>query len=75
MSFSHAPRFSLRLVLSAVAVSMLFAVTVPSSGSAMTIIAAPLSDLVKTSELVLYGTIGKVEVLDMRRQGRGVWTA
>ena len=45
-----------------------------TSASAMTVLKAPLSDLVKTSELVLHGTISKVEVLDLRRQNKGVWT-
>lgn len=42
--------------------------------SAMTVLQAPLSDLVQASELVLHGTMAKVEVLDLRRQGKGVWT-
>jgi len=61
----------LPLVIAALAAVV---VAMPMAASAMTIIQAPLSELVKTSEYVLHGRIAKVEVLDMRRQGRGVWT-
>ncbi len=42
--------------------------------SALTVLQAPLSELVEASEYVLHGTIAKVEVLDQRRAKKGVWT-
>mgnify|MGYP007046958390 CR=1 FL=1 len=41
---------------------------------AMTVLYGELPDLVRASELVLHGKISDVQVVDRRKEGRGVWT-
>ena len=41
---------------------------------AMTVLAVDLKALVSTADQVLYGQIAAVRTVDLRKQGRGVWT-
>lgn len=41
---------------------------------AMTVLAVDLKALVTTADQVLYGRIAAVRTVDLRKQGRGVWT-
>lgn len=41
---------------------------------AMTVLQVDLKQLVTTADLVLHGSISRVQVLDRRKEGRGVWT-
>lgn len=42
--------------------------------AAMTVLQVDLKTLVTASDLVLHGTIDRAQVLDRRKEGRGVWT-
>jgi len=46
----------------------------PAPALAMTVLQVDVKQLVTTADLVLHGTISRVQVLDRRREGRGVWT-
>lgn len=46
----------------------------PRAAHAMTVLQVDLKQLVTTADLVLHGTISRVQVLDRRKEGRGVWT-
>ncbi len=41
---------------------------------AMTVLQVDLKQLVSTADLVLYGTVARTQVLDRRKDDRGVWT-
>jgi len=72
LSTNAAPR---SFVITAVATAALtLTVSSPQDASAMTVMYAELPELVNASELVLYGKVIDVKVIDRRKAGRAVWT-
>lgn len=63
---------AVRFALPLLAVSA--ALTVSAPAQAMTVLAVDLKALVTTADQVLYGQIAAVRTVDLRKQGRGVWT-
>lgn len=66
-------RWALPVTLS-VAVTAGLAISSPAPAEAMTVLAVDLKALVTTADQVLYGRVAAVRTLDLRKQGRGVWT-
>lgn len=58
----------------AVAATAGVATTLPAPAEAMTVLAVDLKALVTTADQLLYGRVAAVRTLDLRKQGRGVWT-
>lgn len=48
--------------------------TAPRPADGMTVLAVDLKALVTTADQVLYGQLAAVRTVDLRKQGRGVWT-
>ncbi len=46
----------------------------PTPAQALTVLAVDLKAMVTTADQVLYGRVAAVRTLDLRKQGRGVWT-
>ncbi len=62
------------VALAAGLAALAMVVVMPNDASTMTVMYAELPELVRTSELVLYGKITDAKVIDRRKQGRAVWT-
>lgn len=58
----------------AVAATAGVAISWPAPVTAMTVLAVDLKALVTTADQVLYGRVAAVRTLDLRKQGRGVWS-
>lgn len=58
----------------AVAAAAGMAISLAEPAEAMTVLAVDLKALVTTADQVLYGRVAAVRTLDLRKQGRGVWT-
>ncbi len=64
-----------RGLLAATLALPLVAPMLPARADAMTVLKAPLRDLVGTSALILHAKVRSVQVRDRRKEGRAVWTA
>lgn len=62
-----------RLLTAAVLLAGAVAVPAPSA-HALTVLAVDFDTLIAGSELVLHGDVTATQVLDRRREGRGIWT-
>ncbi len=71
MNSRPARRANAHLVAVVIAIA---AVCAPVAASAMTVLQADLDQLVQTSELVLHGNIVAVRTVDLRKEGRAIFT-
>lgn len=65
---------TMRSAQAALTALVLAGAALPAPAAAMTVLAVDLKALVTTADQVLYGQVAAVRTLDLRKQGRGVWT-
>lgn len=70
----NAPRRGRALLTGALVIAALLASVAPRDAAAMTVLYADLPELVRASSLVLHGKVVDTQVVDRRKEGRGVWT-